>query len=100
MNQPNVWPLLARLAVRYHCSTDYLLGLTDDSSPRTGVKLPAGSPELLKLFRELSEVRRKELLRIAEALYDLEQEAAAGQPTVIEEGLEKVKDGSVPRIIG
>jgi transcriptional regulator with XRE-family HTH domain len=40
-NTPPGWPLMARLAQFYHCSTDYLLGVTDDpmaesSAPMAG----------------------------------------------------------------
>ena len=40
-NEPPAWPLLVKLARRYQCSADYLLGLTDDpaaelSAPLTG----------------------------------------------------------------
>lgn len=41
-NEPPAWPLLVKLARRYQCSADYLLGLTDDpaaelSAPLTGI---------------------------------------------------------------
>lgn len=98
--QPNVWLLLVKLARRYGCSTDYLLGLTDDPTPPRGAELPIYGPELVNLARQLSDTRRLELLRIAETLYELEQETAEGQPTLIERTLKRVKHGDETRIIG
>lgn len=58
-NAPNVWPLLARLARRYGCSTDYLLGLTDDPTP-------AGEVSAIQLlFERLSAARQQDLLEQA-----------------------------------
>ena len=44
-NQPNVWQMLANLARRYHTTTDYLLGLSDDWRPASyAASLVANAP--------------------------------------------------------
>ena len=59
INDPSVWHLLARLALRYGCSTDYLLGLTDDPAP-------AGrTSEIEQVYERLSEARRADVLDLA-----------------------------------
>lgn len=56
-NRPNVWPMLARLAARYHTSADYLLGLTDDAQPAGDSVPPLSHDEttLLHLWRSLDD---------------------------------------------
>lgn len=96
---PKTLNAVINLAKYYNCSTDYILGLTDDPTPGR-LELPKHGPELINLFRNLSESRRLELLRIAEALYDLEQEAAANRPSALDEAIERIKHGDEARIIG
>ena len=59
-NSPNVWPLLAKLARRYNTTADYLLGLTDDPSPR------GEESEIFGVFDRLSRHRQDDLLRMAD----------------------------------
>ncbi len=60
INDPSVWHLLARLASRYGCSTDYLLGITDDPAP-------AGrTSEIEQIYERLSEARRADVLGLAQ----------------------------------
>lgn len=97
--QPSL-ELLARLASYFDCSTDYLLGLTDDSTPMRRADLPEHGTELVNLFRQLSELRSAELLDIATALYELEQSPTPGQPTLLEQTLKRIRHGDEARIIG
>jgi transcriptional regulator with XRE-family HTH domain len=55
VNDPPTWDLLARLARRYHTSTDYLLGLTDDPAA-TDQPLRGNRPPEIVLSGELGEV--------------------------------------------
>lgn len=66
---------ITRLAVRYHTSADYLLGLTDDPSPRRDEPLPAAVHEIVELARDLSPGRQDELLAHARVLADAELQA-------------------------
>lgn len=75
VNSPNVWPLLARLAERYRTSADYLLGLSDDPSPRRGEALPEALREVLELAVQWPDARQQELLAHAKVL-DAAQRAA------------------------
>lgn len=74
-NDPNVWSLIARLAKRYHCSTDYLLGLTDDPSP-TGQ-----ASEIQRIYDRLSPERQRDVLYIADNW--LREESTAYQDEVL-----------------
>ncbi len=67
-NQPNVWPLIARLAKRYRTTTDYLLGLTEDPSPRREEPIPPTMREVLSLGEHWSAARQDELLAHARVL--------------------------------
>ena len=61
VNRPNVWPMLANLARRYHTTTDYLLGLSDDWRPVSSAALPPLSHEeerVLALWRSLDDEQR------------------------------------------
>ena len=75
VNEPPTWPLLAQLARRYNTSADYLLGLSDDPSPRRDEPLPEPVRELLQLSVELPASRQEELLELAHVLYEAEQRA-------------------------
>jgi transcriptional regulator with XRE-family HTH domain len=97
---PKTVDAIVNLAKYYDCSVDFLLGLTDNPSPLGRLDLPADGLKLISLYKHLSDIRRLELLRIAETLYDLEQEAAANQPDLIEETLERIRHGTPARIIG
>lgn len=97
---PKTLTAIIYLAKYYNCSTDYLLGLTEDPTPTAHVAPVTHVAELVSISQQLTEVRRLELLRIAEALYELEQEAAAAQPTLLETMLERLNHGDTPRVIG
>ena len=73
--------MLANLARRYHTTTDYLLGLSDDWRPASYAALPPLSGEeerVLALWRSLDEEKRSYVL----------------------ETLGKLRDWSKPRLIG
>lgn len=88
-NEPPAWPLLVKLARRYQCSADYLLGLTDDpaaelSAPLTGevltllerlTALPGSvqtmAVELLGVVARYEEARRTERVGDWNALVQL-----------------------------
>lgn len=74
INNPPVWPLLARLAQRYRTTTDYLLGLTENPSPRRDEPLLAPVRELLELALRMSPQRQRDLLLVGLALYEAEQQ--------------------------
>ena len=59
-------PVVAKIAKYFSVSTDYLLGLTDDPTPKSG-ELPAFIKEKLKRLEEL-EKERERLLEIIEEL--------------------------------
>jgi len=75
VNEPNVWHLVARLAKRYDTTTDYLLGLTDDPSPRSEGELPPGVRDLVTLALGLNEARQQELLGHARVLSEAQRAA-------------------------
>ena len=59
INDPSVWHLLARLALRYGCSTDYLLGIAVDPAP-------AGqTSEIEEIYERLSQARQADVLELA-----------------------------------
>ena len=59
-------PVVAKIAKYFSVSTDYLLGLTDDPTPKSG-ELPEFVKEKLKRLEEL-EKERERLLEIIEEL--------------------------------
>jgi len=89
---------LARLAERYRTSADYLLGLTDDPTRREGPAPPPYVVEILELLPELSDARRYELWKIAEALVAVELAQPSSFDQAIAKATGKVQDE--PRIIG
>lgn len=73
-NNPPVWELLARLAQRYKCTTDYLLGLTDNPNGYAPAPvLPSFGREVLDVMERLSDGRREELHQHALVLDEAEQ---------------------------
>jgi len=98
VNEPPTWPLLAQLARRYNTSADYLLGLTDDPTRREGAAPPPYVVEILELLPELSDARRYELWKIAEALIAVELAQPSSLDQAIAKATGKVKDE--PRVIG
>lgn len=95
---PDAFEHLARLVQRYNTSADYLLGLTDDPSPREG---PAPAPyvtEIIRSLSELSDTRRYELWKITEALVAIE----LAQPSPLDQAIAKAtgKLDDDPHIIG
>lgn len=89
VNDPAVWDLLARLARRYHTSTDYLLGLTDDARPSAIARAEVDDVSeeralnpvvqaLLDTVGRLNEWRQRELVFIAQGMASA-QKAEAGE---------------------
>jgi len=72
---PNQFKALVRLAERYRTSADYLLGLSDDPSPRRGEALPEALREVLELAVQWPDARQQELLDVALVLDAAEREA-------------------------
>ncbi len=75
VNEPNVWGLVARLARRYDTTTDYLLGVTDNPSPRRDADLPPSVRDLTLLALDLNDARQRELLAHAQVLRDAQRAA-------------------------
>lgn len=74
INSPPTWSLLARLAQRYKCTTDYLLGLTDNPNGYAPApELPSFGREVLEVMERLSEGRREELHQHALVLDEAER---------------------------
>lgn len=83
-NDPNAWDLIARLARRYHTTTDYLLGLTDDPNPPAGVA-PATNHvgeargeyatklEIVHLYETLEAGQQEALVAVARSLVDAQE---------------------------
>lgn len=71
--------LLARLAKYYRTSADYLLGITDDPSPRRGEALPAPVQEVVSLAVAWPDARQQELLAHAQVLNDAQRAANLGE---------------------
>ena len=95
---PEAFVTLKRIAENYNTSADYLLGLTDDPSRREGAAPPSYVVEILELLPELSDARRYELWKIAEALVAVELAQPSSLDQAIAKATGKVKDE--PRIIG
>lgn len=73
-NNPPAWSLLTKLAHRYECTTDYLLGLTDNPNGYAPApELPSFGREVLDVMDRLSEGRREELHQHALVLNEAEQ---------------------------
>lgn len=66
---------LKKIADALDTSTDYLLGEIDDDKPPIQ-KLPGAIRQLAEVANQLSGVRQEELLRIGQALLQLEKEQA------------------------
>ena len=95
--QPSL-EMLTRLVEYYDVSADYLLGLTDDPTRYEG---PAPVPyvtEIIRSLSELSDARRYELWKIAEALVAVE----LAQPSPLDQAIAKAtgKQDDDPHIIG
>lgn len=74
-NPPQALEDIRRVAQRYNTTTDYLLGLTDDPSPRRDAPLPEVVRDVIEIMLGLSEGRRAELLAHARVLDEAELEA-------------------------
>lgn len=107
INDPGVWDLLARLAKRYHTSTDYLLGLTDDARPSAIARAAVdGVSEeralyvavnpvvqaLLDTVAGLNEWRQRELVFIARGMSAAQEAEVAEDPAGVAEGMEALFD--------
>ncbi len=64
-NNPPAWDLLARLASRYGCTTDYLLGLAEHPKGHAPQKpMPSYGPEVLELLEMIPAERRAEAVAL------------------------------------
>lgn len=66
---------IARLALRYRTTADYLLGLTEDPSQRISEPLSQTIRDVIELARDLSPGRQQELLAHARVLSEAELQA-------------------------
>ncbi len=71
--------LLAHLVEYYRTTADYLLGLTDDPSPRRGEALPAPVQEVVGLAVAWPDARQQELLAHAQVLNAAQRAANLGE---------------------
>lgn len=76
-NPPKALQSLVDIATHYSVSVDYLLNLTDDSTPRRA-KLSAVMQELLQVARRLSASRLNDLLLIAKVFAEEDRRGGAG----------------------
>lgn len=76
---PAQFAILARIADYYQVSADYLLGITDDPSPRRGEALPAPVQEVVSLAVAWPEARQQELLAHAQVLNAAQRAANLGE---------------------
>jgi transcriptional regulator with XRE-family HTH domain len=76
-NNPPTWDLLTRLARRYGCTSDYLLGLAEHPNGHAPeLPMPSYGREMLEIMADLSEGRRRELVTHAQVMLDAEQAEA------------------------
>jgi transcriptional regulator with XRE-family HTH domain len=92
INTPPTWPLLARLARRYHVSSDYLLGLVDNTAGRAD--LAPEEEALLIAWQSLPEEQRLVMLNL------LQDDAALGVLLSAVTALGALNQQMKPRIIG
>lgn len=83
MKQPHAWELLVALSRRYGCSTDYLLGFSDDPTPRPQQKEAPAFWALWKQAQKLSPDGREKLAVFIRQIV----EAEAGERRHIAENL-------------
>ncbi|MBP8293902.1 MAG: helix-turn-helix transcriptional regulator [Caldilineaceae bacterium] len=76
---PSQFKALARIATKYGVSADYLLGITDDPSPRRGEALPAPVQEVVGLAVAWPDARQQELLAHAQVLNAAQRAANLGE---------------------
>lgn len=96
-----IW--LVNLANRHEVSADYILGLTDDPSPKPKIKLSIDEHSIVKIMGELPEHKKEEVIRIAEVVLDMyrKQELEESAPSLYDkiEG-QYGKNDNTPHIIG
>lgn len=71
---PDALQWLVNLARHHKVSVDFILGLTDEPSPRNDKTLPAGTPEIIDYLSSMSDRGREQLLRIAKTIYEDDME--------------------------
>jgi transcriptional regulator with XRE-family HTH domain len=82
-NHPSVWDLLARLAQRYGCTTDYLLGL--DAGPEADVFAGLDAATVRELqaliadLRQLTPAERQRVLAAARTIQRLYEPHIVGE---------------------
>jgi transcriptional regulator with XRE-family HTH domain len=76
VNNPPVWPLLVRLARRYKTTTDYLLGVSTNPSPRRDEPLPDQVREVVELLLGMTPQRQHDVLAMVQALASVDDQAA------------------------
>ena len=76
---PQALLYLRTLAETHQVSADYLLGITDDPSPRRGEALPAPVQEVVSLAVAWPDARQQELLAHAQVLNDAQRAANLGE---------------------
>lgn len=81
-NSPPTWPLLARLARRYRCSVDYLLGVTDDPLARTDAPM---SGEVVALVESIAALPAQTMTMAVEVLAVIARHEVARRAAVDDE---------------
>lgn len=83
VNTPGVLTLVAAMAKIYQTSVDYLLGNSND--PRGAKEEAAGAGRLFRVFDQLDDFGRRQLIDIANGLYisQLRQNAIAGDDDAV-----------------
>lgn len=65
------YKMLIKIASVYECSTDYLLGLTEDIRPAPNEELPKGDAEMLNYLASMSDNGKQALREFAKTLYEV-----------------------------
>lgn len=103
INNPPTWPLLADIARLYRCSTDWILGLTDEIEPKPKRNLSPDERSILDIMGKLPEGKKEEVIRHAEVVLEMyiKQEKEESEPSLFEKAKNKYESGdNAPRIIG
>lgn len=95
-NRPQVTiGVVARIATALQCSVDYLLGIVDEPTG-TGIIMPVGGEDLLRILPDLPLGRRAELLNIADSMAAYEEQRTGMRLNELEQLAQVVGDALPP----
>ena len=100
---PQQWLSLRALAQWYEVSSDHILCLTDEPSSKPKRELSSDERSILDIMRELPELRREEVIRLAEVVLEIhrKEEREESEPSTFDRINRKYESGdNGPRIIG